>query len=153
MMEHLAFGDDGGFSEDKFKNTEAELAAQVEQYERQKAAEEWSTPEDVYFEFPGAFPEVAARKKAAKELGGADIEHMSPQAVALRYLNDPNNRESGVFRYLTDWRIDPERGGEGIKLSFQRPPSPDDRKEIERIFRTFGWDGEEYEVKKESARE
>jgi hypothetical protein len=150
-MEHLPMEEDKGFSREEFESLEAEQGAERE---RRLAAEIWITPEDVYFEFPASFPAGGgeAHKRTVQEIGPAQrnaegLEKLTPQAAVLRYLENPNNRESSVFRYLTDWRIDPERRGEGVKLTFQHPPSSEDKKEIERIFRTFGWTGEEYEAK------
>lgn len=147
--------EDGGLDTGEFDTLEKELATKVEKYAKEKAAEEWSTREDAYFEFPESFPDgnEEMRKKVLRELGGKGPEHLTPQSAALRYLDNPNNRENGAFRYLVDWGIDPNRNGEGIRLSFQNPPSNKDKKEIGRIFRTFGWNGEEYEVKKELAKD
>jgi hypothetical protein len=151
MMERLPMGDDGGFSPEEFRASEKKLAAKVEKYAKKESLATWSTPEDVYYEFPSSFPggDDKARKREMEKLLGPNFEPTSPQGAIWRYLNDPNNRENGAFRYLVDWGIDPSRKGEGIRLSFQRPPSPADVKEIERIFKIFGWGGEEYEVRKE----
>ena len=152
-MESLPMEEDEGLSREEFESLEA---GQGVERERRLAAEIWTTPEDVYFEFPASFSDGdgSSRARALREIGAArgntaGFEQATPQAAVLHYLENPSNRESGVFRYLTDWRIDPERRGEGIKLSFQHPPSTEEKKEIERIFRTFGWAGEEYEAKRD----
>jgi len=149
--------EDAGLSKEEFDSLEAKRS---EKDARREALVTWSSPEDAYFEFPGSFSggHEQLREQAMREMGLtgkkiADAEHLSPQGAVLHYLDNPNNRESSVFRYLVDWGIDPNRNGEGVRLSFQHPLSDAEKKEIERIFKIFGWGGEEYEVKKEPAAE